>query len=91
MANTVIPLVDLEDLASSPKDPSCQPVEKLQAISLECADSLRTYGIMYIKNHGIPQELVSNKNHTQYAFACYPLFDYKSVSHKRIEIAKNNE
>ena len=59
MANTVIPLVDLEDLASSPIYPSCQPVEKLQAISLECADALRKYGIMYIKNHGIPQELVS--------------------------------
>ena len=65
MANAVIPLVDLNDLESFPKDSSSQPAEKLQAISLECADALRKYGIMYLRNHGIPQELVSYYNHNQ--------------------------
>ena len=59
MANKVIPLVDLNDLASSPKDASSQSPEKIQAISLECAHALRKYDIMYLKNHGLSQELVS--------------------------------
>ena len=52
MAETVIPIVDLNDLASSPKEAS----------SLEFTNALRKHGIMYIRNHGIPQELVSNCN-----------------------------
>ena len=55
MAKTVIPIVDLNDLASSPKEAS----------SLEFTNALRKHGIMYIRNHGIPQELVSNCNYNQ--------------------------
>ena len=65
MAETVIPLVDLDNLALSSKDAFSQPAEKLQAISLECARALRKYGIMYVKNHGIPEELVSCYNNNQ--------------------------
>ena len=65
MADIVIPLVDLNDLASSSEDGSSQSPEKLKAISLECAQALQRYGIMYVRNHGIPQELVSCNNHNQ--------------------------
>ena len=59
MAKATIPLLDFGDLGPLPTGVSSLPEERLSSLSGELIEGLRRTGIVYIRNHGIPQELVS--------------------------------
>ena len=51
-----IPVVDFSALSLGNKDPS---VKTLKSLLIKFIKRLVQYGFVYLKNHGIPQEVVS--------------------------------
>ena len=54
--NYEIPVVDFSALSLGNKDPS---VKTLKSLLIKFVKRLVQYGFVYLKNHGIPQEVVS--------------------------------
>ena len=59
MATDEIPVVDFSALSLENKDPFSEISKDIEELADQVYQAFSTIGFVYLKNHGIPQEVVS--------------------------------
>ena len=69
-----IPVVDFSPMSLEHQDPLSKNKEAVQSLADQVYHAFSTIGFVYLKNHGIPEEIVSVKYsfyiRTQHSLAC---------------------
>lgn len=60
MATDEIPVVDFNALNLENKDPFSEVSKEIEDLADQVYQAFSTIGFVYLKNHGIPQEMVSD-------------------------------
>ena len=76
-----IPVVDFSAMSLKHKDPLKENAEAVKELADQVYQAFTTIGFVYLKNHGIPQEVASTYMHTyiNYIFSsslpCMTIYD----------------